>query len=290
MDKKWLGLIYVTLFSVSWAIQTIIDKYAMTKGIEPLTFSYQTLIVATIFMLLYILIKDYNQLKIKSKKPLLRMMWVGVTGSGLGTLAGFYGLKYSTAVNYGFLVKTTIIFSIALAFFFANEKISFKKIVYVIILIFGTYLVSTKGETIYPNLGDIIILASAFFFSLANIIAKPLLKEYSAEVVTLFRTLFGSLVILVFIPFIIPNFYHVENIGLIFLRAIFVFLTLLFLNKTIQATNISYMTMMSMMYSVFVAILGLAILGEIMTLIQFIGGIIIVVFAVMIQKSDIHKT
>ncbi len=284
MDKK-KGLIYVTLFSLAWAIQTIINKIAVNRGIEPLSFSYQTVFGAAVILFLYIILvraKDFKEVKIKSLPSLIA---VGVLGSGVATILTFYGLKYSTSINYGFLIKSTIIFSILLAFVFLKEKITIKKVALMIVLLLGAYLISTKGQTIYPKAGDLIILAAAFFLSTANVMAKPLLKKYSAELVTFFRTFFGALVILIFVPFIVPKFYLIQDIPLFILRSIFVFLSLFFLNKAIKATNVSYLTMMSMMYSVFVVILGYFILNETLSLIQAIGGVLIIVSVILIQRS-----
>jgi drug/metabolite transporter (DMT)-like permease len=46
------------------------------------------------------------------------------------------------------------------------------------------------------------------------------------------------------------------------------------------------MAMMSMMYSVFVAILGYLILSETLNFAQAIGGILIIVSVILIQKSS----
>lgn len=286
MNKKLLGLIYVTLFSLAWAIQTIISKIAMNQGIDPISFSYQTLFASAIILLIYISITQFNDFKKITKVSIPKLASIGILGNGFATLLTFYGLKYSTSINYGFIVKSTLIFSILLAYFFLKENINSKKIWLMIVLLIGAYLISTGGQTIYPKIGDLLILGAAFFLSAANIIARPVLKEYSPEIVSLFRTMSGGLVILLFSPFIISQFFVVENFTLFLLRSIFVFLTLLFLNKTIQATSISYMTMMSMMYSVFVAILGYLILNETMNFAQAIGGLLIIISVIFIQKSN----
>ena len=285
MNRKLLGLVYVTLFSLAWAIQTIINKIAINKGIEPISFSYQTLFGASIILIVYISFTQFNNFKKIEIKSIPKLAIIGILGDGFTTILTFYALKYSTSINYGFIIKSTLIFSIILAFIFLKEKINLKKIILMFTLLIGAYLISTKGQTIYPKMGDLIILATAFFFSSSNVIARPILKKYSPEIVSLFKTFSGGLIILIVSPFIISQFYVIENVTLFILRSIFVFLTVLFLNKTIETTSVSYMVMMSMMYSIFVTILGYIILNESMTIVQAIGGLLIIVSVILIQKS-----
>jgi len=165
---------------------------------------------------------------------------------------------------------------------------SVQKAVLVLLLLFGAYLISTKGQGFYPQFGDIIIVCAAFFSVIANILAKKIMKENSHLIVSIYRAVFGGLIILIIIPFFIQNWYIIQDPTLLIARSIFSFLTILFLNKTIQETTVSYASMMSMMYSVFVAIFGFMFLRETMNLFQIIGAIIIIVSSILIQKSKIH--
>lgn len=283
--NKQKGLVYVTLFSLAWAIQTIINKVAVDKGVEPLSFAYQTLFGAAFILFMYVVLFRKKDFKKIQKKALPKLMAIGIIGSGMGTLLTFYGLKYSTSINFGFIIKSTVIFSVILAWIFLKERMNTKKLLLVFILLVGAYLISTKGQTITPKIGDLIILAGAFCLASANVIAKPLFRTHPVEIVVLFRTIFGGLIVLLFVPFIVPTFYEITDIPLFIARSFFVFFTLFFLNKTIEATNISYMTMMSMMFSIFVVILGYFILGETMNIAQAIGGLLIILSVIFIQKS-----
>lgn len=284
MNKK-LGFVYVTLFSLAWAVQTILNKVAVDRGVDPLSFAYQTLFLGVLMLGVYMIFlkrKDFVKIEIK---PLSKMALVGIIGSGISTLLTFYGLKYSTSINYGFIFKSSVIFSVLLAFLFLGEKLGLKKIFYVILLLIGVYFVSTNGVLVYPRVGDLIILAAGFASASANIIARPLLRTYSPELMTLVRMFFGGLIILMFGPFFVADFFVFTDFWLVFFRSLMLFLTLLFMNKTIRVTNISYMSMMSTMFSVFVLILGYFVLGESFGLWQALGGIVIILSVLMIQRE-----
>ncbi|MFH1432282.1 MAG: EamA family transporter [archaeon] len=104
MDINKRRLLYVILFSLVWSLQIIINKYALNIGINPLAFAYQTLFGATLISFTYLLLTKPHELTALKKAAIPRLAAVGILGSNLGTIAMFYGLKYSTSINYGFLV------------------------------------------------------------------------------------------------------------------------------------------------------------------------------------------
>ena len=70
---------------------------------------------------------------------------------------------------------------------------------------------------------------------------------------------------------------------------IFTALLWIFLNRTLKVASASYMTMMSMMTSVFVAILALGLLKETMTTAQVVGGILTISAGVVTHYAGIAK-
>ena len=101
MNKRSLGLIYVTLFSLAWAIQTLINKIAINKNIDPIPFSYQTLFGAAIILFIYISLTRFDDFKRIKKESIPKLAIIGILGNGIATLLTFYGLKYSTSINFG---------------------------------------------------------------------------------------------------------------------------------------------------------------------------------------------
>lgn len=297
MEIKTKRLLLVTAFSFIWAALVIVDKYALNIGIDPLPFAYQRLLVASAISILPILALYANKtskkrssirsIKSLKKQDILRLSSVGMIGGGLGAIAMFYGLKYSTTTNYGFLIKTTVIFSILLAYIFLKEDLTKKKAICTVALLLGAYLISTGGKTLIPHFGDTIILLAALFYSGANVIAKPLLKLHSPEMNTAFRSFFGALIILVFSLFTIPSFYIIQDAKLVIITGILAFLTIYILNKLLEISSISYTTSMSMLFSIFTATMGHFAFGETMNTIQIAGAFLILASVLMIHNSKI---
>lgn len=291
MKIKTKRLLLVTVFSFTWAALVIVDKYALNIGIDPLPFAYQRLLVASAISILPILaLKTHGKkssIKSLKKQDILRLSSVGMIGGGLGAIAMFYGLKYSTSTNYGFLVKTTVVFSILLAYIFLKEEITTKKISCAVALLLGAYLISTGGKTLIPHLGDAIILLAAFLYASANVIAKPLLKLHNPEINTAFRSFFGALIILIFSSLTVPAFYIIQDAQLVLVTGILAFLTIYLLNKLLEISSVSYTTSMSMLFSIFTATMGHFAFGETMNMIQIAGACLIITSVLIIHNSEI---
>jgi drug/metabolite transporter (DMT)-like permease len=287
IDKRH-GLTYALLFSIFWAVNIILVKIGLLEGVHPLVFIFIMFATAALLSIFYNLVFNRDEFKKINKSNIWKMILVGVIGSGMANIFTFYGLKLSTAINYGFIIKTGLIFVIALSYFFLKERITPQKIFLALLLLAGAYLISTKGESYIPHIGDILIVGGAFFYSVSTIIAKPLLRAVKPETLVMFRTAFASLFILPFVPFIATRTFNLKTLLIVILAGFIAFLSLTFLNKTLQNATASYVSMMSMITPLLVAIMAFAILGEGMNMHQLIGGVLIISSAMLIQKTDIY--
>lgn len=279
-------MFYVSIFSLSWALLIFFNKLAMNAGVQALPYTIQTTIVTVLLLLFYNLIlrkKELLKIKIKDLKSLLIIGLI----VGAAYITGFYGLKLSTAINYGFLAKSTLLFTVFLAYFFLGEKISRKKLGFLIAFVLGIYFLSTGGQKIIPRIGDLLALFTAFCYSSAVIITKTLTKKIHSDVISLGRVGFALLFLLAAAPVLKINFLEIiaaANVMIVgFLGAVLA----LSLNKTIFIASASYLTMMSMMVPVITAFLGLVFLKESINLIQIIGAVLILASGVLVEKSKI---
>ncbi|MBN2422415.1 DMT family transporter [Candidatus Woesearchaeota archaeon] len=281
------GFIYVFLFSISWAIDAIIAKLAYKKGADPFVFSYQTLLLASFLMIGYtFILKNKSSLKL-TKKDIPLMIFLGFLANGVGTAFEQVGLKLSFATNYGFIIKTATFFVVIFAFLILKEKISFKKMILLFCLLLGSYFISTKGESLIPALGDIFIISAALCFALVAVLSKKIINRNSAEFLSFFRLFSGGFTLFTISLILGKNILNTLYFFYMLIDSVFRFLLILFLYKTIEIKSASYMTMMSMMFSVFVAVFSYFIFGETMNLVQILGAIMIIGSVVLIQKSEI---
>ena len=79
-DKSVLKLIILQILIVGSFIP--LSKYIYNSGVDPLNFSYQILLLASVFLSIYALASDKTKLVQLNKKHVLYMIAIGIIGSG----------------------------------------------------------------------------------------------------------------------------------------------------------------------------------------------------------------
>jgi drug/metabolite transporter (DMT)-like permease len=199
---------------------------------------------------------------------------------------GFLGLQKSTAINYTFLTQTTVFFTPVLAFFFLKEHLKPHKTVLIFALLLGAYLVSTNGKFILPKISDIYILLGSVAISSSIILTKIALKKVPTLTFSMYRALFGGISLLIFLFLTNKvtldfNWRWIAIVGLVVATGIYT------MNKALEYGSASYLHMMNMSVPVITATFAYLILGESMTLIQIIGGALIIVSGFFVHKLKI---
>lgn len=281
-------LIYVTLFSLFWAFSILTTKFVIKNGVNPIVLAPQTLFFTTSIIAIYLLITKTYSLKNVSKNSIYGSIISGIIGGGLANFAQTYGLKFTTSINAGFLVKTATAFTVLFAFLVLKEPISKLKIIFVTMLIFGAYLLSTGGKSIIPHTGDVYILLAAVGFAAASVINKFVIKkDIHPNLVSLFRAFMGFVVTLSIAIILDFSIFKFQMPGYILLISLFQSGIYIYLNKTLLVASASYMTMMSMITPVTVALFAIPLYGETLNLIQLVGAGLIVIAGIMTQIKGV---
>lgn len=285
MQNKKLALLWSLIQIVFTTGMILSVKFIFNTGVDPLNFSYQILIVAALILFVYGFSKEPGQIFYLPIKIILMMVLIGVIGGGLVYALGGLGLKYSTATNYSFLIQTSAFFTAILAFFFLKEDLRLTKIILLAMLLVGVFLITTKGSLIVPNRGDILILLATLCYVIANIMAKVTLRNASAVTITAYRLLFGGLSLILFLLLIGTFSIEINWLWAIGVGAIIAVSTLAIHKVLIYATA-SYMSMMATMTPVLTAVTAWILLGEIMNAAQLVGGGLIILAGILINKGD----
>lgn len=288
MDKK---LIYNLLFSLFWAGSILSTKIALMQGMDPLIFNFQTTLLSVFVLVPYIVLLFKNDLKKINKTHIKVILLLGIILS-FAYITSNLSLKLTSSINYGFLIKTTIVFTPLLSMIFLQEKITMKKIIFMFVFLVGAYLISTNGKTIIPALGDILVVITAFLFSSALITTKFLVGKFSPEFSGAIRPISAFIFLLIMTPMLSQNFtpsviLNTQSMKYVVLASIFGILLSIFLGKSAASSSASYFTLMNNMTSVFVLLGGLALLNETITMIQLLGATITIVSAIIVQKSNV---
>jgi len=275
------GLLYVTLFSIMWAVDTVVGKFMYSNGAEPYVIGYQVLLFGSIFLWIYIILKGNFKIQ---RKDIPKMLALGIIGNGLSLLLGNMGLKLSTASNFGFIIKTSVFFNIIFSTMYLKDKLTVKRVILLLTLLVGAYMISTGGSSYIPQIGDILIFLAAACIAFTAVFSTKLLKNNSPEYLSVFRLTISMPVLLIAAYFVHDDIIQVSFMPYTAFLGLNLVFILILLYKTIQIRSAAYMSMMSMMYSVFVVVLGFLFIGEVLNLIQMLGGLVIIISIVLIEK------
>jgi len=294
------------MFSAFWAFQIFISKVGLNAGAKVLPFQFVVTIAATVTIILILLPKTGVELEqLFKQRP--RLFWelflANAIQAGVGAILNIIGIAWTAAINAGFLVKLATVTTVFFAWLILKESISRLKIAIVFLMLFGAYLLTTKGQTILPKVGDLFILGACFCWSLGSVLVRKSLRSHAvnADVVTMQKPLASLPVFftLIGVSQFSPNLFgslqpvlkcctfspsHLPYaIGSGFCLAI----AWIYLFRTLNVATASYMTLMSMMTPIIVSVLAMAFLDERLVLIQLFGGGLILLSGMAIYFSDI---
>ena len=297
------------MFSAFWALQIFVSKLGLNAGAKVLPFQMVISVAATITIAILLWPKTNAPLRqLFKQRPALfwELFLANAIQAGVGAILNIIGIAWTDAINAGFLVKIATVTTVFFAWLILKESISGLKIAIVFLMLFGAYLLTTKGQTLLPRKGDLFILGACVCWSMGSVLVRKTLRTQAvnADVVTMQKplaslpvflvligisqfspNLFGSLQLVLNCCTFSPN-YLIYAIG----SGICLALTWIFLFRTLSVATASYMTLMSMITPIIVSALALAFLDERLVLIQIAGGGLIILSGIAIYFSDIAFT
>jgi len=297
------------MFSAFWAFQIFVAKLGFIAGAMVLPFQVVMLVAAMATLAVLILPRSGPELgKLFKHHPDLfwRLFLANGLQAGLGTCLSIIGIALTDAINAGFLVKLATVTTILFAWLLLKENLSGLKVAVVFVMLFGAYLLTTKGQTLLPRTGDLFVLGACFCWSLGNVLVRKILRTQAvnADVVTIQKPLaslpvFSVLIgISLFYPEILGNLNNVLKCCMfspIYIpyalgSGFFLGMAWIYLYRTLHIATASYMTLMSMATPIIVSVLAMVFLDERLVWIQAVGGGLIILSGVAIYFSDIAYT
>ena len=279
-------LVYSSTVTILISFSIFFRKIALIKDVPPITLLIQFILIASIVLSINLL--RFQRKYIKKIRNIKGKEWKNTFFAGVFLFSGYlvsnYGLRFTTSINYSFLNKSNLIFIPLLAFFFLKEKITKEKIFLAFIFFIGVYLVTTSGQFIIPHFGDLLVIIATFFFSSYTIINKNLVKILEPEIASWGVISCAAILALIFSFILKINIFSSAGILFVFLSGLIEGIIILFINKTIRITSMTYYVMMIMFTPLINLILGILFLNEMINFIQLIGGIIITISGIMVQR------
>ncbi|WP_216831339.1 DMT family transporter [Alkalihalobacterium elongatum] len=278
MRYFYFGLLLLTSFL--WAGNFIVGKWLVGHA-SPMTLTMLRWAIA-VLCLLPIVWKVEKKL-LPSRKAVLPLALMGLTGVVLFNVLQFMALEHTSATNVG-LISTLIALSIAFfSFIFLKEKLSSFQVAAMFISLFGVLLVLTNGNSqllfsFQFNLGDVFMIGAVCIWGVYVVLSKWAMNYISPMMATLYSGIFGLLILF---PFNLSDF-TVTNINatfvysILYTGAISTVVCIVLWNIGVKKLGATTAGLFLNFNPVFTVILAFLILGERMTLIQILGSVIVI--------------
>lgn len=273
-----------------WGASFIATKYALNE-LRPLTIillrQFLGIVLLTVIAVIQrksfgINFKDHGGVAVLALIAAAHL-WIQVTG-----------LQYTTATNTGWIIGITPVFMAFWGIAFFKEKLAWIQVAGIVIAFAGLLLLVGKGDItsidMISNKGDILVLVSAFTWSVYSAVGKKITLSYSPLMTILYLFAMVSIIIA---PFAINNesIISVINLSLVgWIAVIFLGLFCSGIAYVLWAQALAEMPSSkagAFLYiepfvTVFTAWL---LLKEMFSLTTFVGGIIILVGVVLVNKK-----
>jgi drug/metabolite transporter (DMT)-like permease len=278
LDKKraWLFLLLANLF---WAGNYVFGKY-VTAELSPvwITFSRWLIAICLLFPLAHLLEKPDWRKVMRRWLPLSALGLLGVVSYNISLYAA---LQYTSSTNAALVNSLNPACIVLFSALLLKETISKLQIGGFILSLFGVFVILTKGEIIKLfsmeyNIGDLLMIVAILAWTFYSIIAKKL-TGLPTIAATAASSLLGTLILL---PFAIPTWEEIGNIGLLSITGILYMAffpsvgSYLLWNISVRNIGASKAGITLNFIPVFTALIGLA-LGETITSAQLWGGLLV---------------
>jgi len=291
MNKK-ISLLLIVLSSLLYGLYFVISKYIITQGGNPLAVAFAIAVALTFYVLLAQIVNKKSRLEIKkiSWKKITPLLIVGIAVAGISPLLLYSGQKITSATNSAFIFQLAPFFAALLGVIFIKEKLKKFFWISLVIILLGLFLLTTQGGLTHPNFGDILILIVAFLFGLYNIVAKKYSANISPLTLSNLRIFFGNIFVFIVVLFILGYSSFAVLISfpiLIFINALFIYFYVFSIHigiKNIGASNTAALFTITALFS---AVFAFLFIGEFLSLIQYLGGALMIIGLILLMKKGI---
>ena len=137
-----------------------------------------------------------RSLKVR-KEDILKLAFLGVVQTSIQYVFFYIGLSNTSGTKGAILASTTTFFSVIIAhFFYEEDKLSFRRIVGIVIGFMGVVIVNMNGGKIqggFTLTGDGFVIMSSLASSVAGIYTKKIANDISIFLISGYQLFIGSI-------------------------------------------------------------------------------------------------
>ncbi len=280
------GFLYASGAAIFWGIAIVLLRFLLKSESNPFNIAFWSTILQLPYWI-YVFSKQNKEFKKTTRKDkalLLLMALISSVGVGI---AEVLALKFSPSINYSLLIRTVTVFTVIFAFIFLDEKITKKKIFLTFFILLGSYFLVTNGKEFHFSLGDIFTISEAILLSIGNNVLGKITTNRMSTTLSSSASFVFAFIPNLLIAYFFGAIFIPQSIPLLILLAFSYILIRVLRFEAYKLTSASYVTMIFSFSPVVVAFLAIPLLGESMSPIQILGGVLIITAGVLVEKLKI---
>lgn len=299
MSRASLAYLAIIVTTVLWSSSLIFAKLIFAE-VGPIVFVALRYTLACPFLLVVTLQHKKKQTIQDVKNNWKILLVAGLSGPFISQILQYVGLNLTTASDALLLMNLTPIFAVILASPILSEKITFEKVVGLILATVGAILIvaNTTPEFnavgIWRLVGDLVVIVSTVFFAINGIAGKIAMKSVDAISTTFYSTLFV-------VPFIWISAILLDNVMVLFTMSLQAWIIVLWVGivntaiafilyyESMKNIEASLVQIMLNLIAVWGVLMSVFVLDETVTYLQILGGAVTVVGVVIAQLAQARR-
>lgn len=292
MKTRLIGFLCLFLASSIWGSMYVISKYIL-GFVSPIMLVWIRYFIACIVLFSVLAIfKKNKENKIKMlKSDWILIAWIGFIGYFVSICFQFIGTKLSNAHMGSLITASTPVFVFVFARFILGENFTKRKIVSLILAVFGVIVVIGFDPTSINHIwGNLILVGAAVTWALLSVYVKVAGEYFDSLTITAYAMLFALVFTTPFMILSHGNFLWILNdrkifMGIIYLGVVSTAGAFFLWNKGLSLVNTGIGSMFLFFQPISGSILGWIYLKEQLSSSFFIGGILIILGIIVASKD-----
>ncbi|MGN8224551.1 DMT family transporter [Gracilimonas sp. BCB1] len=292
MKRPYLIDLSLILVAIIWALNFSIVKVSL-REMDPYSFNALRFIFATA-LLWYVARKRGHTLKVE-KEHFWKLVGIGIVGNLFYQLFFIIGVNYTYAANAAVMLGTIPIWVALLSQFFTDEKLTLLKGFGVLFAFAGVTLIIMGGQDTLSFesetfLGNIITLVAAVCWATYTILSRKYLAVYSPIQYSAFMSVVGLIALLIVgLPFLVKldwsQISYIGYGGIFYSGALSIGLAYIIWNNGVKMIGAVRTAAYQNLVPVLGLIFGLVLLGEELSVLQYIGAGLVITGIVLARLT-----
>lgn len=199
MSKRTWALLAAMMVSIIYGVSFTIAKDVMPNYVKPYGFILLRVLGATVLFWAVSFFGPKEKIQLNDFPRIIAAAFFGVA---LNMLTFFKGLSLTSPISAAVIMVTTPIIVLILSAIIIKEKMKFRKIIGILLGLFGTGFLILYGKSIgnasNAILGNFLVFVNAVSYGFYLIVVKKLMDKYNAFTFVKWIYAFGLLMVLPF--------------------------------------------------------------------------------------------